>query len=451
MKNPNNILIALITLIILSAVSDCISQRNTIWLPGPGQNSRGWGQMQQEMLARGFLFDNLMNSSFNPGLGVVAAADQVEGMIGNNDNVLGIAHDYGGIVLRDLQIQDRSITAMILDGVPNQGSTGLSAALSGNNGDQTRAQKLVEAVNGIMGDDDCNDCGMIQAFESWINSLDGGSEFLDDVEHDSEIIQNLESPTVPFAILYGTVEELSLHSLMSSRAFPSDIDHFSRCYTATLNREREAAMDATTRALIDNTQGFFSNVITALTTIIDSSVTGTVAIISTAAEFLTSSRDRIAAQIEAARERDEELARILRCELSNQYAAADWQLLLMENSEREQIEVDVPGPTVEYADCIQQCGIDKAFGDWNSNLTCDEACMDLMAIIGTEMVTVILSDPNDGLLTESEQKLEGYAGEPYHLMNTNHFQETSASNDDAVDALEDIFMGGAGAAFIVPK
>ncbi len=113
----------------------------------------------------------------------------------------------------------------------------------------------------------------------------------------------------------------------------------------------------------------------------------------------------------------------------------------------KKLKFEIP---TDYTDCIQDCALDMAFGDWNSNLTCDEACMDLMAIIGTEMVTVILSDPNDGLLTESEQKLDGAENE-YHLMNTNHFQETSASNDDAVDALEDIFMGGAGAAFIVPK
>jgi len=446
MKNPNNILIALITLIILSAVSDCISQRNTIWIRGASQNSNGWGNMKQVMEAKGFLFEDLADASLDHGLGVIAAADQIEGMIGNNDNVLGIAHDYGGIVLRNAQLQDSSISAMILSGVPNQGSTAISQAISADPGNLSRAQQLIERVNDIREGDNCDNCGTLNAFESWINSIEGGSEFLDDVAHGSTIINDLGEPTVPFAIMWGSVEELSLHSMMDSRV--NSIDLFTQCFVRKLGPARRNADDAMTRSLIDNTIGFFNSVVSAVSSIVDTSTSSPSAIINAIANYLTTSRQNIISRIEAVRETDEALARILRCELSNQFAATDWQLLLMENSDLEETEVEIP---TDYTDCIQDCALDMAFGDWNSNLTCNEACSDSAMGPNTESVFVFVSDPNDGLLTETEQKLEGYAGEPYHLMNTNHFQETSASNDDAVDALEDIFMGGAGAAFIVPK
>ena len=455
MKAIHIILNIIITIAFLSFgnLTECQGQRNTLWLRGTTINSNGWGAMKAEMSAKGFQFNDLSNSFFDPSLGIVGAADQVEDMVGSNENVLGIAHDYGGIVLRDLQLQDPSITAMILDGVPNQGSSGIRGAIESDIPGNSRAEKLVDAVNLIRQGDDCNNCGFIQAFESWIEDMQAGAEFLDDVQQDSPIINNLGEPTVPFAILWGSIDELSLTSLMSSRAFPSDSDHFSRCFTATLNREREEAKDQTTRSLINNTQGFFGNVLSAATSIITAAGTsgpaGTLGIISEIGSFLSSSRDRITNSIAAVQEEDAELARILRCELSSQYLAAEWQLLILENSERAEVEVEVSTRGDAYRECVQECGIDMAWGDWDSNLTCDEACQDQMGT-GTEIRTVILEDPNDGLLTESEQKLEGYA-DMFHLARTNHFQETSASNDDAVNALNDLFLGGAGAAFMVPK
>lgn len=445
MKNLHIKLILLLNILFIWGISsELFSQRNTVWLRGASQTSNGWGQMQQELKAKGFLFDDLIDATYNSGLGVIEAANQVETMIGNNENVLGIAHDYGGIVLRDLQLQDPSISAMILDGVPNQGSTAISNSIPGDPGSVSRARILAEASQLIRRDDDCDNCGMLEAFESWIETIENGAEFLDDIQHNSPIINNLESPTVSFAILWGSQENLSLNRMMSSRANPSDDDTFGRCFRTFLNRERTEAMDATTRATITNTQGFFANFINFVT----SASTSGPNFLTQITTFISNSNTNITNQINALKEEEQELARILRCELSNQYAAIEWQLLLLENSEREEIEVEVPTTNPEHAICISECEIDMAFGDWTSNESCEESCMDL-AGSSTQLVTALVSPLTDGLLTEFEQKLDGQVKE-YHLINTNHFQETHFDSP-ALDALEGLFKGEAGASFMVPN
>ncbi len=458
MKCKSNCIIApkfiLAMALALGLYSTSYSQsRNTVWLNGVSINSNGWTGMKQEMVFRGYQFDDLSNSFYDPSLGVAGAADQVEGMIGGEQDVLGIAHDYSGIVLRDLQLQDPSITAMILDGVPNQGSSGILAAIQKDGPSSlSKAQKMVQAVNLIKEGDDCNDCQFIEAFESWINEMEGAEDFLDDVQEGSPIIDNLNlpanMPSVPFAVLWGSINELSLTSLMSSRAFPfSGGDHFTKCYTETLYRERLAAKTAAARRAIDSALGFFSSILSFTASIL--SPTTPAQAITAITGLLNAERTRITADIQAVAVKDAELARILRCEVANQLLAVEWQLALMNNSLLEEIEVEVLIFGDAYDECITQCGVDMAWGDWEYNLTCEEYCVDDVEV-GTEIITVFVSDPNDGLLTKREQQLDG-AAKVYHLIESNHFQETSRLKDVVNNAMVDLFEGGAGAAFIVPK
>jgi hypothetical protein len=59
-------------------------------------------------------------------------------------------------------------------------------------------------------------------------------------------------------------------------------------------------------------------------------------------------------------------------------------------------------------------------------------------------------EPHDGLLSKSEQLLAG-AAKTYEAKKTNHFQEQFWSQQPVKDAFVDLFNGGAGAAFQVPK
>ena len=432
-------------------VTSAFAQRKTLWMRGVSQTSNGWNASKTHLAYLGYDFDNLLFSTvYEPGLGVEAAADVLAGTYGDNNDLLGIAHDYGGLVMRDLQLKDDNISAMILVGVPNQGSSAIDFTTTVEpNSDGTRAQILVDAIQDIKGGDRCEDCDLVGAFDSWINGLYGGRNYLSDAQRGSPVITHLNEnmPTVPYAVMWGSVEEFSITRLLSSRAFPSDGDYYSECYARRLEEARQEAKDVFLISTIRNTTGFLGSVFNFIGSIAPGISPSEW--ISRAGSFVNTQRQNFIAEIQAVKERDEELARILRCEFANQLLAAEWQLAMLENSALETNEVPISIPS-EYDNCMLECATDMAWGDWGMNMSCDEFCAGLPDN-ETTMVTVLVTEDNDGFLTMSEQQLNG-AAKTYHLEETNHFQESRADIKPAVsDAFEDLFEGGAGAAFVVPK
>ncbi len=447
MKNTIKLILLIVAVMQLNPAS---AQRNTLWMRGVSQNSNGWNGTKRTMEFMGYDFRDRLLSTYQPGLGVEAAADVLAGTFGGNDDILGIAHDYGGLVMRDLQLKDDNISAMVLVGVPNQGSAAIEFTTTVEQGsDGTRAQKLVDAIQDLKAGNSCEDCDLVGAFDSWVNGLYGGRNYLSDATPHSPVIAHLNDnmPTIPFAVMWGSVKEFSITRLLSSRAFPSDGDHYTQCYAKALEDARQQAKDAFLIATIRNTAGLLGgvmNFIGAITPNLSASEWTT-----RIGNFINTQRQNFIAGIQAVKERDEELARILRCEFANQLLAAEWQLALLEHSDLDTHTIQVPVPS-EYDDCVLQCGIDMAWGDFGMDVTCEEFCFGLP---DNEIIdaTVFIVEENDGLLTKSEQLLDG-AAKTYHLEETNHFQESRADVKQVVsDAFEDLFEGGAGAAFIVPK
>jgi hypothetical protein len=68
----------------------------------------------------------------------------------------------------------------------------------------------------------------------------------------------------------------------------------------------------------------------------------------------------------------------------------------------------------------------------------------------TTTITYYQYEPHDGLLSKSEQLLEG-AVKTYEVKKVNHFQEQFWSQQPVKDAFVDLFNGNAGIAFRVPK
>ena len=445
MKNIIKLIIATIFFQILW-VSSIDAQRNTLWMRGTTQNSNGWGAVKSSLLINdGYQFDDLIYSDlYNLSVGVTAASDALAGTFGSNEDILGIAHDYGGLVLRHLQLQEPNISAMILNGVPNQGSSALSFATTSSPGDESRAEKLINRIEQIQGPDNCEDCGLLEAFRSWVESLNAGSSYLCDAKAGSSIIDDLNDnmPTVPFAILWGSDDEFSITRMMSSNAFPSNNDYLTECYTQQLEEARQDAKEALIRRTITNTLNFLGEVANAIGSIIGAGDKPNPAdIISAVVDLVNATQQNTLNEIEAVKEHDEELARVLRCEFSNQLLAAEWQLGIMENAfQTEEVDWFYSEQQCE-AICNQQ-----GWEDWYLMHVCIPDCMD-----EPHPGTALVVPENDGLLTKAEQLLEGNAGEPYHLANTNHFQETSVYNAALHNALTDLFDGGAGAAFIIPK
>lgn len=436
-------------------------ERNTVWIRGLSTNSHGWIEMKTQMAFEGYDFVDKMNNSYAPSQGVAAAANQIEGFIGNATDILGIAHDHGGIVLRQLELQNPQITGMILDGVPNQGSIGIKIATDNDFPSvPTTAQKIWQDVQNIKAGDNCDDCGFDDSFKSWIDEMSGvdAAPIFREIASGSPLISNLNSqaPGVPFAILYGTVEQFSLTSFMSSRGFPSGNDYFTKCYTDALYKARQKAKQDHIRATINNTLGFFANVFNVAGSIISQgSNPDPGAILSAVGSYLNAQRSNIVGQIQAVQQKDAELARILRCELANQILAAEWELRLQANSSSyttSQVEVPCNGyGCEEFYDCVDDCKIDIVFGDKPLGFDCESYCTQQLAgTTYTTTITVLTGGKNDGLLTEGEQMLSG-AAKVYHMEETDHFQETFRTQQQVTQPLKELFDGSGGAAFVIPN
>ncbi len=433
--------------------------RNTVWLDGTGANSEGWDGTITDMKVLGYDFVNLVTigngGNYQPGEGIAQAADILAADL-DEENILGIAHDIGGIILRLAQLQNPNISAMILDGVPNQGSLAIDFMVNTPApGERTEAQRVIDGIQAIKAGQNCDDCQFVEQFELWVNDNFAAREILIDLSPNSQLIQELRSPqnqpTVPFVVLWGSASD-PLTKFISNIVFPfSNSDPFTKCYTDFLRNARKKAKEQFYLSTIRNTEGFFKKVVNFLKDLIEDTpniLDAAQDVIEFVKGFIDNHRNQILAEIQAIRDREEELARVLQCELANQSLSVEWLLALNQNTTPEQTTVEIP-ILEEYDACLTECGVDMAYGDWDLPYTCEEWCAPILDQPTTTTV-VSLYQPNDLLLTEFEQKLEG-AAKVYHLVNTNHVQETDSKVGVLADHLQDIFDGGAGAAFVIPK
>jgi hypothetical protein len=435
--------------------------RSTIWLDGAtNTTSHGWAGVPNQFLL-GYDFENLNmtntdpNAEYDLNLGVFGAASQIEPQLDGHDNVLGIAHDMGGLVLRDLANKDNSLSAMILNGVPNQGSAAINFATEAQVGDKTRAQLMIDGVQNITAGDDCQDCELVEAFQTWIDEIAENSNVFDQMARGSVEINTLNAnpppENVPFAILWGSVEELSISTLMSSWYFPGtgDADHYTKCYTERLAKAKKDANTDFIISTIDNVIHFYGDYLEYIGAI---DIEEPFSIIAALGDFIKDAKDRITGQIEDVRERDQELAKILRCEVANQIMAIEWELALGEFGSVVTEEVEI-SPDIAY--CEAQCW-SQFEGTTPTHAQFGACVYDCMNSDDTPVITetVYVGSASDGLLLEYEQKLDGAVAE-YHLYEHNHFQETKLSSTSSVGtlnhALDELFSGSAGPAFTIPK
>ena len=77
-------------------------------------------------------------------------------------NVLGIGHDGGGLVLRQMAKNTNRLTGMILCGVPNRGSSAIESMLPINGTSQINT--LINQVLAFRSNaQSCNGCKVIEA------------------------------------------------------------------------------------------------------------------------------------------------------------------------------------------------------------------------------------------------------------------------------------------------
>ncbi|MFT6336423.1 MAG: hypothetical protein ACJATI_003182 [Halioglobus sp.] len=447
----------IIALILLSNI--VYSQtRNTLFLEGIGSGASSWQQTRNLLEIDGYDFIDLhtvgINGNWKPELGVEGASDRLNSDL-TESNILGIAHDYGGIVLRDLQLQNSNISAMILDGVPNQGSSALEYSSKKFFTNNTLAEEMIADVIDFRSDSDCDeDCGYITSFQNFLQGMETANEtgLLEDLYPQGHAIQNLGSPTVPFVVIYGTIEENSILDLMNTQADQLGLgeDFYKSCYLENLREAEKESKDAFIKTTLMNTFTFADAFTGGLATFLDGAATGSplTALLQGVNSILFDSRDAILSQIEALALQDAELARLAKCELSHQLLQVQWEIQLMQNSNLTYVSEEVVVQGWSDQMCEEYCQSETS-GSALSLIFCGIECEAMYPDVTQTQYTLVLEE-NDGLLTKSEQLLEG-AVQVYHLEETNHIAETSMFSGGLADHLHEIFDGGVGAEFVVPK
>lgn len=464
----------LVFLVLLGYTALFSQTRSTIWMDGistnsPGYNVNKWGLNWdfEDVVSTNTNF----NAGYDPGRGVFDASSYAEPLLDDHENVMGIAHDFGGLILRDLANNNDAITAMILNGVPNQGSSAIKFVTGENlppNGGETRAQNMIAKVNAIKGENDCEECGFMQLFENWIDEIAANEDLFKEMSSNSTEVnflneeENLPDEDVAVAILYGTVTnkwsgKQSIISLMDSRGSPLNPwdTGLQDCVARKLAEQREDAKPDT-REIIDRSMGIFEKVVgfaaDLLTQGFIDNETGefeSAGFIGSLAGLITDVADDIFDWIEASEERDAELARLLRCQVANQTLAAEWELAMMEEGAFDTEEVEIE-ESLYYCEqlCWDQLGPNASRIEWGS---CIRNCVQSKP---TKQITVYVGEDHDLLLTEGEQKLPN-SDFTYNLFDHNHFQEPRddpySTNNTIGDAFEELFSGSAGSAFQIPE
>ncbi len=457
-----NLFIILLVLSIGTTINGQVQPRDMVWCNGTSQTSDGWGHFRVGMETLGFQFENLLDNQWpnSWGQGVLSGADYIDYRINlrSGNNVLGIGHGFGGIALRYSQHLNSEISAMVLSGVPNQGSFAIDLITSFTPSGVSKVSKMIQKVEAIKLGDNCQHCNVTGLFKTWINTMEDGASYIGDLSYDSDIIYDINQPgnlpTVPYIVIYGTVEDFSLTRMLDSKHSVGDEDHLVKCLENRIRDETKNLDNKILQSTIRKTNGFFANVLAFAGSVISSAgPTGPNpgALLSAVDNYIKQETNRIIQDIQDQQEIEEEISRMLRCQLANQLQEAEWMLMMLDGTFHE-TDIFVDMTTQEDIElCMLDCEVEFP-NDPNSIHHCQNWCTQHLVIGQYVTVSIFVAELTNGLLAESEQKLPGSnLVAEIHLPNTNHFQLCMAAHAVLVAEFKDnIFSGSLGAAFMVP-
>lgn len=434
--------ICFLLLLLARAETVGAQNRNTLWLNGIGATSSRWSSAITAAQQAGYDLNEINTFFYAPHLnGVAGSADLMNTQLSNQNyqDVLGIGHDGGGIILRQMANNNTSpLSAIILDGVPNQGSKVIQKMLPNNNVNDMNA--LINQVLAFKSNaNQCNACRIVETFQSWVNDVNANEQKYREYQPNHPTMQNLGTPTIPYAVIWGNEDQdaLVLTRLLGSRAqsvLYGDDTGYLECYKDEIEDRRQAINDR----FVD---GVALSIITA-----SEAVGKFLKVVqfnpASIAEGVTASLKALYQSIQSIRNRDRELAELLECEMVHQGLNAYWNLIVTDG-----YTLVTQQFTEEY-DCCETC-----YDEPDSQVQgyCFSWCMQQdWPCIRTTTLSFYQYEPHDGLLSKSEQLLAG-AQKTYEAKKTNHFQEQFWSQQPVRDAFVDLFNGGAGAAFQVPQ
>lgn len=434
-------------------------ERNTVWLKGLGPTSAPWLNAQSyAKQTLGYKLKVISDDNYLPHQdGVVGSANAMNLVInsGNFSDVLGIGHDGGGLTLRQMsKAPDSKLTAIILDGVPNQGSAALQKLLP-DPSDPAGLSPVDFLINEVLAfksnATNCNACQIVENFKIIANAVKANASKYREYSPNSSVIQNLGTPNIPYAVIWGneTIEDgLSLTRMLGSRAQSAvlgDDKGYLDCYQDELRDRKTAINNEALNRTLDNVLGLANTV---SNFVVAAVVAGSGAPPpSSVGNVITGYIDAIFKQVKAVRAKDIALAEILECELVHQALNAQWSLLVSSTYTHYvgtyTYEIDgldgclascegEPDPQV-YGSCVSDCYLYPP-----------------PPVLATGTYDYYTQEPHDGLLTQTEQSLPG-AVKTYEAKSINHFQEQFFNYQQIEGPFVDLFNGNAGLAFKVPK
>ncbi|MFZ4632947.1 MAG: hypothetical protein ACOYNO_01940 [Saprospiraceae bacterium] len=430
--------------------------RNTLWLQGAGPTSGPWDNailyarnqilppLPPPVSAYNFvdINDYVYYTNQAPTIQVCSNDMVAELNNGNYTDVLGIGHDFGGLVLRKMNQSTNRLSAMILDGVPNQGSKAIEKILPKVN--VSEVKNRLQTIRSYVGaNSDCQQCNIVGATETFVDQVISMQNTYREMTADNPVFQSLGQPTIPHAVIWGNEDSpISLSMAMTSNGnyFNNGDDvgdrfGYVKCFEEQIQKRTKALKDKT----ITRNTNFILNFAKVVIAVIKEDL----------ASYIENLLNTAVKYNQEIRERDKELAALLSCELMQEAINAEWHLIV--TGQPILVTETILVPEYDY-DCCEPCYDEP---DSQVQGDCFSACQNGGASCNyPPLVPYTYSyyaiEPHDALLTRSEQQLAGALG-VYEAKKTNHWQEMFWQQNDIKSAFQDLFNGGAGAAFVVPK
>jgi hypothetical protein len=436
-------------------------KRDVLFLGGIGCTSSNWVKFYQNMALANYQLNALdpAGGGANYALGddgVITSSNRVNEYLTTNNraSVLGIGHDGGGIVLREMaKAPSTKLSGIILDGVPNQGSFAIrQMTLENGGGTTTVVEDLVNNLESIRSatNTKCSSCNILGRLRDFSNCVKANSTRYDEYETGSTIIANLGTPTIPYAVIWGNAnrDNYMLERLISSKGnqatgtyFDNDFTDCNRALMDKLQKiERRAEVDQVFTIL----SGFFKT-LSSINSVFTVSASGEIDVdeakLYQALGDLTSS---IHQNIRAIRAVSDAAADVAECELIRQVINAHWNLIVSGGYTEQTTTTTVTIPA-DPATCCWSC-----YGEPDPDACIADCFSSSPSCAPTTQTTVtvsLLTQPSDGLYSKEEQLLGG-AATTYEAVQTNHFQEQGWLNTQAY--FRPLF-DGQNIAFKVPK
>lgn len=391
--------------------------------------------------------------NYDPSTGVTASSLLLNAEFSKKDDtdVLGIAHDYGGIVMKNMAITNNKLSALILDGVPNNGSEAIKRILENDGNGKPRLQQGFNQLKDLVGVDNCPSCDLEKSINTFIESIQANKSSWKDVTTGSPFVKTI--PNIPYAIMWGNSGTTGLSNFMSSYISPSNTNFnlFGQCISGKQNEKEFELIRQKNRAIFNAIVNSVTNVLELVVPIkiTDGVVKGV------KQEGITKFIKDLVSDIYTLQDISEEMKKLLKCQVYVSVLNAQWGLTLSGSQfSTNKTTFTAINQGDELADCLSNCPDNEP--DPQVKGYCVQDCYNNYgygqgsSTTYTYDVYTYTTRPNDGLLTDLEQKLDG-AAKVYELPTTNHFQETDWKQNTVSSVIIDLFNGGAGAAFIVPK